>query len=99
MQAKTITVGQVVRSRAGRDAGKYFLAYQLLDEDFCLIVDGRSHKLAKPKRKRIKHVEPNELVAESIREKWLTGKKVFDSEIASFLKELNHPRGVEYAEE
>lgn len=96
-----ITVGQVVESVAGRDAGRYFLVMSLGPDGFCRIVDGRAHKQSKPKLKRIKHIRPTELVIESIRDKWLAGAKVFDSEIASSLKQFNFKskKGEIYAQE
>lgn len=51
-----IEVGQVVRSKSGRDSGKIFLVYKIIDEDYVLIVDGKSRKLDKPKKKKIKHL-------------------------------------------
>ena len=47
--------GSVVRAEAGRDGGGYFAVVDA-DERYCFIADGRSRKLAKPKRKNIKHV-------------------------------------------
>lgn len=46
-----LIVGQVVKSRAGRDRGRTFLIYEILDEDFVLVVDGDLRKLKNPKRK------------------------------------------------
>lgn len=47
--------GLIVKAVAGRDNGKYFV---ILEEDskFCLIADGKSRKIAAPKRKSIKHL-------------------------------------------
>lgn len=47
--------GQVVRSRAGNDAGGYF-AVVALEGRFALVADGRGHTLEKPKRKNIRHL-------------------------------------------
>jgi ribosomal protein L14E/L6E/L27E len=47
--------GSVVRAEAGRDGGGYFAVVDA-DERYCFIADGKSRKLAKPKRKNIKHV-------------------------------------------
>ena len=47
--------GSVVRAEAGRDSGGYFVIVEA-DEKYCLIADGRSRKLASPKRKNIKHI-------------------------------------------
>lgn len=91
MQSKSFLVGQVVQSIAGRDGEKFFLLYKLIDDDFCLIVDGRTHKLAKPKKKRLKHLRPVDAIAGAIAEKWYGSQFVFDSEIASSLKAYNMP--------
>ena len=47
--------GSVVKAEAGRDSGGYFVIVEA-DEKYCLIADGRSRKLASPKRKNIKHI-------------------------------------------
>ena len=47
--------GSVVMAEAGRDSGGYFVIVEA-DEKYCLIADGRSRKLASPKRKNIKHI-------------------------------------------
>ena len=44
-----IPIGSVVLANAGRDKGRYFVAY---------IADGKERKLEKPKRKNIKHISP-----------------------------------------
>ena len=48
--------GQLVRSIAGHDKGEYFLVYQIIDDNFVLIVNGKTRKLEKPKLKKIKHL-------------------------------------------
>ena len=47
--------GGVVKALAGRDAGQWF-AVLAVDGDFALIVNGKSRPLARPKRKRSKHL-------------------------------------------
>ena len=53
---RDITVGQVVKSRAGRDAGNVFLVLEIVDDKHVLIVDGDKRPLEKPKKKKIKHL-------------------------------------------
>lgn len=45
----------VVKALAGRDAGQWF-AVLATQGDFALIVNGKSRPLARPKRKRKKHL-------------------------------------------
>lgn len=51
-----LTLGQVVKSRAGRDNGKIFLVLEIIDEQFVHVVDGDLRKLNNPKRKKVKHL-------------------------------------------
>ena len=90
MVEHTICIGRVCRSKAGRDKGKYVLVKEIVDEQFVLIVDGAAHKIASPKRKRVKHLECRGDVAEAIAAKLKEGAKVFDAEINSALKSLGY---------
>ncbi len=47
--------GSVVRACAGRDGGGYFAVVDV-QEGYCFIADGKSRRLASPKRKNVKHV-------------------------------------------
>ena len=51
-----LTIGQVVRSKAGRDKGRIFLVFDILDNDHVLIIDGDLRKIDKPKKKKVKHL-------------------------------------------
>lgn len=51
-----ITIGQVVKSKAGRDKGRIFLVLDILDGDHLYLVDGDLRKLDNPKKKKIKHL-------------------------------------------
>jgi len=82
-------IGTVVLSRQGRDKGNYFVCVKVLSESEILIADGELHKLKKPKKKNVKHVKLNGVTLESVKEKLLAGKKVFDSEIRKGLRPFN----------
>lgn len=47
--------GMIVRSCAGHDKGM-FMVITAVEGDFAMVCDGKARKLAKPKRKRIKHL-------------------------------------------
>ena len=51
-----------------------------------MVANGAERKLAAPKRKNIKHLDPGGEVNETLREKLLQSKQVFDSEIKSALR-------------
>lgn len=50
-----LNTGSVVRANAGRDGGGLFVVVSA-DDKYCFIADGKSRKLASPKRKNIKHI-------------------------------------------
>lgn len=51
-----IYVGDLVISLTGRDKGKLFLVV-CVAENYVKIVDGKFHKLSKPKTKNYKHIK------------------------------------------
>ncbi len=48
--------GTVVKSLKGRDKDKYFCVV-CIEDGYVYLCDGKEHKLAKPKRKNIKHLK------------------------------------------
>lgn len=57
-----IREGMVVKSIAGKDRGRYSVVVGC-DEGFVLICDGKHRRLAAPKRKNPRHLEPTEDIA------------------------------------
>lgn len=51
-----LKIGQIVKSKAGRDKGKSFIIYEILDEQFVLVCNGDLRKIEKPKKKKVKHL-------------------------------------------
>lgn len=51
-----IKIGQIVKSKAGRDKGRIFIVCGILDEQNVLVCDGDLRKLGSPKKKKIKHL-------------------------------------------
>lgn len=83
-----IVVGSVVLSKQGRDKGKYFLVIAV-GTNVVFLVDGGMRKLSSPKKKNVKHVSDSGVKLDAIAEKLRLGKKVFDSEVKSALRQLN----------
>lgn len=81
-----VEIGRVVLSRSGRDKGRAFLIVEVIDSPYVLIADGGLRRLAKPKKKKLKHLDLQPMVLENIQEKLTQGKKVFDAELRSALK-------------
>ena len=83
-----IGIGSVVLSTQGRDKGMYFVVTGL-GNDVVFLADGGMRQLAAPKKKNVKHVSDAGVVLESIAQKLTEGKKVFDSEVKSALRQFN----------
>lgn len=49
--------GQLVRSRAGRDRGRYYLVLEVQDDAHALVVDGKKRPLENPKKKNCVHLQ------------------------------------------
>jgi ribosomal protein L14E/L6E/L27E len=51
-----IKIGQIVKSKAGRDKGRTFIVCSVVDEQNVLVCDGDLRKLSSPKKKKIRHL-------------------------------------------
>ena len=49
-------LGKIVLSKQGRDKGRYFMVVSVIDDNHIGIADGVTHKVEKPKKKKLKHV-------------------------------------------
>ena len=85
MKEITPACGVVAVSKAGRDAGKYFVILEVQDDQHVLIADGELRKVDKPKRKKLKHLWIRPYVAESVRECLKEQKLLMDSDLRKAL--------------
>ena len=85
----SLVPGLVVCSKAGRDSGRYFIVLEILSPEYVLIADGQKHRLAHPKKKKVRHLKLTEDVLESIGRKLTEKRQVFDSEVRSALRTYN----------
>ena len=81
-----IAIGQVVKSRAGRDKGNIFLVVDVVDDEYVLISDGDIRKLDNPKKKKIKHLIVYSTVVDELNEKILGGIKINNAYIRKLLE-------------
>ncbi len=80
-----VALGQIVVSRAGRDAGRRFVIIRVIDDSFVEISDGDLRKLEKPKKKKIKHLNMTDEKAGSLEEKLKSNAKITNAEIRKAL--------------
>ncbi|MHB1314929.1 MAG: hypothetical protein ACYCX2_05500 [Christensenellales bacterium] len=90
MKDLPMQVGRVVRSKAGRDKGRFFVVSELCnDSQHVMIINGRLRKFANPKKKKIKHLASQPAVATELAQRLCSGQTVLDSEIRRFLSAMN----------
>lgn len=82
--------GQLVKSIAGRDQSQYYLIFGLVGEKYLLLVDGLYHRVSKPKKKNIKHVQVRMLVDKAIEEQLVRSEAVTDSDIMMAIRRMKN---------
>lgn len=86
MIREPLEIGRVVRSKAGRDAGRPFVVIRELDEEYVLIADGDLRKVAKPKKKKRKHLIGTKELKTTLQTRLVGGENVEDYELREALK-------------
>lgn len=51
-----IVPGQIVRSKAGRDKYRHHVIVEVIDNEYVTIADGKTRKIERPKKKKLKHL-------------------------------------------
>lgn len=80
-----IVIGQVVKSKAGRDKGRIFLVVNILDDIYVEIIDGDLRKIDSPKKKKIRHLIIYKSVIKDYKDKIGKGDKVNNAYIRKIL--------------
>ncbi len=81
-----IVLGQIVKSKAGRDKDRYFVVIGFEKEQYLYIADGDLRKIDRPKKKKIKHLARTDIVLKEIAEKLKKGRKITNAELSKNLK-------------
>ena len=93
MKKRELTQGCVVRSKAGRDEGRYFIVLSLDGDDFAYVADGDLRKVEKPKLKRVKHLYVTEELESSLQKKLMAGERVENHELRACLARFKPKEG------
>jgi ribosomal protein L14E/L6E/L27E len=88
MDTSGIVLGQVVKSKAGRDKDRIFAVVGFEDGQYLYIADGDLRKIDRPKKKKVKHLAKTGTVLQKVAEKLESGKKVTNAELRRNLKDL-----------
>jgi ribosomal protein L14E/L6E/L27E len=71
-----VSVGQIVKSKAGRDKDRTFVIIGVVDQQYVLVADGDLRKVDKPKKKKVRHLAKYNIVSEDIKQKIDNNDKV-----------------------
>ncbi len=82
-------LGEIVYSKAGRDAGKYYAVVEIVDDTRVKIADGDLRHIKCTKIKNLKHLQSTNDTLEKIADKLRNGTQVFDAELHSALRFYN----------
>lgn len=83
-------LGTVVLSKAGRDAGRFFVVVGKVDNQYVLLSDGDLRKLANPKKKKVKHLDVKPVTLPAVKEKLTRGSGLWDADIRRDLEALGY---------
>ena len=86
MERLLMEPGRVVLSTQGRDAGRYFIVLEVIDDQFVLMADGQSRKIEHPKKKKVKHLRPKPIMV-NVDGSTLPNKHLQDSDLRNALAE------------
>lgn len=82
---KSVELGMIVKSKAGRDKDNFSIIIDIQDE-YVYLVDGDIRRLEHPKKKKIKHIQVTKTVAYDLIDNLENGKKVTNADIRKALQ-------------
>lgn len=81
-----IEAGYLAKSLAGHDKDEVFVILAV-DGEYVSLVNGTSRTVEKPKRKRLKHIQPEYPKEENLQLKIRNKQKITNEEVKYFLKQ------------
>jgi len=81
-----LKIGQIVKSKAGRDKDRVFVISRILDEQHVLVCDGDLRKLSSPKKKKVKHLVIYNTVLTEFANKLQSNENLEDAFLRRLLK-------------
>lgn len=79
-------IGRIAYSKAGRDQGRFFIIFDVINDNYVNIVDGDLRTVEKPKKKKIKHLEITDEVMEDARDMIISNNSISNIKVRRFLK-------------
>lgn len=88
MTGEGLRVGQLVRSKAGRDAGQFFLVVGIQNSRVVAVADGKLRRIARPKIKNAKHLEAFAVTLKEAQARFAAPSVITDRTVAEAIREL-----------
>jgi len=85
---RDVTIGQLVKSKAGRDKDRVFIIIAIIDEQYVLIADGDLRKIDNAKKKKIRHLAVYNVISHEIEKKIMLNEKVSNLVLRRELEKL-----------
>lgn len=85
-----VVLGQVVLSKAGRDAGKIFIVTEIIDANYVYISDGNLRRVENPKRKKIKHLVITKDIIDAIAQKMASDIRITNADIRKAISKIRN---------
>jgi len=83
-------IGQLVRSKAGRDKDRLFIIIGQIDDQYVIIADGDLRRVEKPKNKKIRHLSRINQVSGTVEEALRTGEPLTNALIRREIESLGN---------
>lgn len=88
MSVKALAIGQLVVAIAGRDEGHLYMVVGHQTPTMVLLADGRSRRLANPKRKNVRHLTLLRAMAKTANHDIAVGAQLTDVMIRQVLNQF-----------
>lgn len=81
----TCKIGEFAKSKAGHDKDEIFIIINIEDE-YVYLVDGKNRNIEKPKKKKMKHIQPIHYIDSELQNKLNSNVKLQNEDIKRALK-------------
>ncbi len=90
--------GQIVRSIAGRDNGRCYMVVRTGAPGEVWVADGKYRTLECPKRKKVKHLQRQNVIIHDLSEKLLRGEEIQNCSLRAEVKRFMRSKDAENGE-
>ena len=84
--------GRLVYSRAGRDAGSYYVIITVESPEYVRVADGALRKIGNPKKKKLMHLHLTPIVLEEAAARLESGRQLADGELYNMIRRTGRGR-------